>query len=152
MHKIIKISLFYSYYSYNILYINIFHSVGIHYFLKLYGIFTIKNLENLISNKPKTLLPLLNKILILYLNSCFLSNHKSEKSIIMYDIILSFLSPYLFPFPLLSMLHWSKLVDMPDERRSHEKQHHSLGGIGILLDLYFRLFYGLHILMFLETW
>jgi UDP-GlcNAc:undecaprenyl-phosphate GlcNAc-1-phosphate transferase len=59
----------------------------------------------------------------------------------MYDIILSFLTAFLltyFAIPsIINIALVKKLVDMPDERRSHEKATPSLGGIGIFAGFIF---------------
>lgn len=53
----------------------------------------------------------------------------------MYDIILSFITAFLLTFfAIPSIIHIAKvkkLVDLPDERRSHQEATPSLGGIGI---------------------
>lgn len=59
----------------------------------------------------------------------------------MYDIILSFITAYLLTFfaipSIINIAKVKKLVDMPDERRSHEEATPSLGGIGIFAGLIF---------------
>lgn len=59
----------------------------------------------------------------------------------MYDIILCFITSFLLTYYAIpSIIHIAKvkkLVDMPDERRSHEEATPSLGGIGIFAGLIF---------------
>jgi len=59
----------------------------------------------------------------------------------MYDIILSFITAFLltyFAIPsIINIAKVKKLMDMPGERRSHEKATPSLGGIGIFAGFIF---------------
>jgi UDP-N-acetylmuramyl pentapeptide phosphotransferase/UDP-N-acetylglucosamine-1-phosphate transferase len=59
----------------------------------------------------------------------------------MYDIILSFITAFLltyFAIPsIINIAKVKKLVDLPDERRSHDEATPSLGGIGIFGGLLF---------------
>ena len=59
----------------------------------------------------------------------------------MYDIILSFVTAFLLTFfaipSIINIAKVKKLVDVPDERRSHQEATPSLGGIGIFAGLIF---------------